>query len=93
MSDVNEGLYDVIFDDEALGEEESIDISRVILLANVRSGDTEEQCTDRKQVAMQHFELYTLLHDYCILYSLIYIILHNALILSRTFMLAEHLVL
>jgi hypothetical protein len=59
VSDVNEGLYDVIFDDDALGEEESIDISRVVLLASVRSGDSREQCTDGEQVTVQHIILQT----------------------------------
>lgn len=57
VSDVNEGLYDVIYDDDALGEEESIDISRVVLLANVSGGDSREQCTDGEQVTIQHFIL------------------------------------
>ena len=78
MSDVNEGLYDVIFDDDALGEEESIDISRVILLASVRSCGSIEQCAEGEEVTIQHFILETL---HFLLHSLpytFYIILYTS---------------
>jgi hypothetical protein len=90
VSDVNEGLYDVIFDDEALGEEESIDISRVVLLANVRSCDSIEQCTDGEQVTMQHFILET---SHFVFYALLHTsYVYNALIPLRTYKLPEHFV-
>ena len=55
VSDINEGLYEVIFDDDALGEEESIDISRVVLLANICGGDiSKEAYIEKKQVTMHH---------------------------------------
>ena len=53
---MNEGLYEVIFDDDALGEEESIDTSRVVLLANICGGSdvSEEAYIEKKQVTMHH---------------------------------------
>lgn len=56
VSDMNEGLYEVIFDDDALGEEESIDISRVVLLANICGGNdiSKEAYIEKKQVTMHH---------------------------------------
>lgn len=53
---MNEGLYEVIFDDDALGEEESIDISRVVLLANICGGNdiSKEAYIEKKQVTMHH---------------------------------------
>jgi hypothetical protein len=79
VSDVNEGLYDVIFDDDALGEEESIDISRVVLLASVCNGDSRGQCTDGIQVIIQHFTLKTSHILFCTFSSffMLYLILYS----------------
>ena len=55
VSDINDGLYEVIFDDEALGEEESIDISRIVLLANVCRDAEKEGNLDKMQVIMYQF--------------------------------------
>ena len=39
VSDVEDGSYDVIFDDERLGEEGSVDISRIHILAQGNCSD------------------------------------------------------
>ena len=55
VSDINEGLYEVIFDDEALGEEESIDIHRIVLLANAYGSDNKKVgYLDKKQAKLYH---------------------------------------